>query len=178
MPMMNKNYSLKIYLYRLLWALGQIFYKFLPNCLWGLRHFILKCYGAKIGRNSKIYSSVKIAFPFNLIVGENTCIGDNVILYNLGLLEVGSNVTISQGAHLCGGTHDYKKRDDALLMPLVKSDILIKDGVWICADAFIGPGVIISENSIIGARSVIFKDVPGRVIVAGNPGQVIKNRYG
>lgn len=176
--MMNKNYSLKTYLYRLLWAFGKIFYKLIPNCFWGIRHFILKCYGAKIGKNSKIYSSVKIALPFNLIVGENTCIGDNVILYNLGLLEIGCNVTISQGAHLCGGTHDYKKRKDALLMPLVKSNILINDGVWICADAFIGPSVTISENSIIGARSVIFKDVPSEVIVTGNPGQVIKNRNG
>lgn len=176
--MKNKNYSLTIYLYRALWALGKIFYKLMPNCFWGPRHFILKCYGAKIGKNSKIYSSAKIAFPFNLVVGENTCIGENVNLYNLGYLHIGSNVTISQGAYLCGGTHNYNKRKDALRMPLVKSNILIKDGVWVCAEAFVGPGVTISQNSIIGARSVIFKNVPSESIIVGNPGQIIKKRHG
>lgn len=176
--MKNKNYSLTIYLYRALWNLGKIFYKLMPNGFWGPRHFILKCYGAKIGKNSKIYSSVKIAFPCNLVVGENTCIGENVNLYNLGQLQIGSNVTISQEAYLCGGTHDYNKRKDALRMPLVKSNILINDGVWVCADAFIGPGVTISKNSIIGARSVVFKDVPRESIIVGNPGQIIKKRNG
>lgn len=176
--MQDGNYSLKTYLYRALWGLGKVLYSIMPNFFWGPRHFILKCYGAKIGRNSKIYSSVKITFPSNLVVGDNSCIGENVILYNLGKLEIGCNVTISQGAHLCGGTHDYKKCKDALLMPLVKSNISIRDGVWICAEAFIGPGVIVSENSVIGARSVIFKDVPKESIMAGNPGQIIKNRYG
>ena len=176
--MNNKNYSPKAYIYRAFWALGRIVYKLMPNCFWGPRHFILKCYGAKIGRNSKIYASVKIAFPSNLSVGENTCIGENVILYNLGKLNIGCNVTISQGAHLCGGTHDYKMSNDALLMPLVKSNISIRDGVWVCADAFIGPGVTVLENSIVGARAVVFKDVPKGSIITGNPGQVIKNRNG
>lgn len=105
-------------------------------------------------------------------MGEGCAIGDRVILYALGPIAIGERATISQGAHLCGGSHDW--RDTA--MPLVKSPVSVGADAWICADAFIGPGVRIGARSIVGARAVAMKDVAEGAIVSGNPAQIIASR--
>lgn len=133
---------------------------------------MLRCFGATIGRSVHIYPSATIWMPWNIAIGDESAVGDHVILYALGPITIGSRVTISQGAHLCSGTHDY--RDPS--MPLVKKPIKVCDGSWIAADAFIGPGVSIGENCIIGARAVIPKSVPSNSVVVGNPGRVVKKR--
>lgn len=91
--------------------------------------------------------------------------GFDVLLYNLGPLRIGNRTTISQRAHLCGGTHDH--RDPT--MPLIKSPITIGDDVWVCADAFVGPGVTLGDRSIVAARAVVVKNVVDESIVGGNP---------
>jgi len=110
--------------------------------------------------------------PWNLRVGDNTAVGDGVILYSLGRIELGRDVTVSQGAHLCAGTHDYRKTD----LPLVKATIAVGDGAWICADAFIGPNVVVGEHAILGARAVAVSNVDAWTIVGGNPARVIGKR--
>ncbi|MEE9211386.1 MAG: hypothetical protein V3U29_01905, partial [Phycisphaeraceae bacterium] len=79
---------------------------------------------------------------------------------------------VSQDAHLCAGTHDYTQPH----LPLQRPPINIGNGVWVCADAFIGPGVTIGDNSVVAARAVVTKDVPPGVVVGGNPAQVITHR--
>lgn len=170
------NYSIKMYGYRFLWSIARFIFLLIPNGCFGAKRILLRAFGARVGIGSKIYSSVKISFPCNLIVGKKTCIGKDVTLYNLEELKIGSNVTISQGAHLCGGSHEYRNTNSAALMPLIKAKICINDGVWICSEAFIGPNVEIGESAIIGARAVISKNIPPAVIVAGNPGKIIKER--
>ncbi len=90
----------------------------------------------------------------------------------LGSPMIGSSLTISQRAHLCAGTHDYT--DPA--MPLLKPPIVIEDDAWICADAFVGPGVTVGQGAVVGARAVVVKDVPPWTIVAGNPARIVKRR--
>jgi putative colanic acid biosynthesis acetyltransferase WcaF len=85
---------------------------------------------------------------------------------------VGSNTIISQYAHICAGTHDYRSRS----FDLIKSSITIGSGVWIAADAFIGPDVVVGDNSIVAARAVVTKDVGEGEIVAGNPARLVKRR--
>lgn len=97
-------------------------------------------------------------------------VGDRAILYALGPISIGERATISQGAHLCAGTHDL--RDPA--RPLLKLPIRIGDDAWICADAFIGPGVTIGRGAVAGACAVIVKDVGEDCIVAGNPARLIR----
>lgn len=111
--------------------------------------------------------------PWNLTLGENCAVGARATLYALGPIVVGARATISQGAHLCAGTHDW--RDPT--MPLVKSAIRIGGDVWICADAFLGPGVTVGDQAIVGARAVVTKDIPSGIIVAGNPARKIRERY-
>jgi putative colanic acid biosynthesis acetyltransferase WcaF len=107
--------------------------------------------------------------PWNIEIGDYAAVGERAILYALGHIKIGKRTTISQGAHLCAGTHDW--HDPA--MPLVKSAIEIGADSWLCADVFIGPGVNIGDHAIVGARAVVMKDVPPGIIVAGNPARQI-----
>ena len=105
-------------------------------------------------------------------MGPLACLGDDVTVYNLGAVTLGERATISQEAYLCAGTHDYTK----LSMPLVTLPITLKADSWICARAFIGPGVTVGEGAIVGAAAVAMKDVPDWTIVAGNPAKFVRER--
>jgi putative colanic acid biosynthesis acetyltransferase WcaF len=129
-------------------------------------------FGARVGAKAHIYPSVRIAIPWNLDIGERAAVGDRAILYSLGPIRIGAAATISQGAHLCAGSHDY--RDP--LMPLIKPPIAIGAGAWVCADAFVGPGVTVGEGAIIGARAVVMRNVVASSVVAGNPAREIGRR--
>lgn len=133
---------------------------------------MLRAFGAQIGADVHVYPSVRITMPWNLSLGDGCAIGSRVILYALGPITVGERATISQGAHLCGGNHDW--RDAA--MPLLKLPVSIGADAWVCADAFVGPGVRIGARAIVGARAVAMKDVAEGAIVAGNPAQMIGSR--
>jgi putative colanic acid biosynthesis acetyltransferase WcaF len=157
---------------RILWVLVSPFFALSPRPLWGWRRFILRSFGARIAAHAHIYPTVRIAIPWNLDIGKSAAVGDRVILYSLGLITIGARATVSQGAHLCAGTHDW--RDAA--MPLLKKPITIGEDCWICADAFVGPDVTIGKATIIGARSVVMKDVKENVVGHGNPFRVTKMR--
>ncbi len=133
---------------------------------------MLKIFGAKIGRNVHIYPSSKIYLPWNLSIGDNSCIGEWSLIYNLGHISIGNSVTISHKVHLCSGTHDYQDK----LLPLIKKSISINNFSWICAESFIGPGCKVGEGAIVGARSVVVSNVNPWEIVAGNPSRFIKKR--
>lgn len=157
---------------RMLWTIALPLFKFSPRQLWSWRRFILRIFGANIGHDVHIYPTVKITIPWNVSIGDFSAVGEGAIIYALGRVTVGQRVTISQHAHLCAGSHDYM---DAA-MPLIKLPIQIGSDAWICADAFVGPGVAIGKRAIVGARAVAVKDVPDDAIVAGNPARLIKQR--
>src|SRR5438105_883159 len=140
---------------RFFWSCVQPFFCFSPRRWFAWRRFLLRAFGAKIGRDAHIYGSVKIYLPWNLEVGEQSAIGEYSFIYNLGPVTIGDRTTISHRVHLCAGTHDYTKPE----FPLVRSKIDIGPEAWLCADAFIGPGVRVGEGAIVGARAVTIKDV-------------------
>ncbi len=157
---------------RVLWALAKPFFVCSPRLCWGWRRFLLRCFGARVGRHVQIYPSVRIFVPWNLIVGDFSAIGFDVLIYNLGTVTIGQRVTVSQRAHLCGGSHDCR---DAT-MPLLKLPITVGDDAWICADAFVGPKVSVGEGAVVGARAAVFKDVLPWTVVGGNPAKVLSER--
>jgi putative colanic acid biosynthesis acetyltransferase WcaF len=136
------------------------------------RACLLRLFGGQIGRNVRLRRTVKIEIPWNLRIADDVSIGDEAILYSLGIIEVGARTFISQYAHLCAGTHDYTRRD----YPLQKLPVVIGSDCWIATDAFVGPGVTIGDRSVVGARSSVFKDVACDLVVAGNPARTIKPR--
>jgi len=128
--------------------------------------------GAKIGKGVKIFPSAIITFPWLLEVGDRTIISWGVKVYNLGKISIGSRTVVSQYAHLCGGTHDFRNPG----FKLVRSGLEIGNGVWIATEAFIGPALHIGDNSVVGARAVVVKDVEPYTVVAGNPAKKIGER--
>lgn len=168
----SRKWTRKELLGRVLWAAFSPMFRYSPRLLWEWRCFLLRLFGAKIGRNVHIHPSARIFIPWNLTIGDWSSVGFDALIYNLGPVSIGSKVTVSQRAHLCAGSHDF--RDPA--MTLLKLPIEIGDEVWICADAFVGPGLVIHQNAVVGARAVVVKDVAAGSIVGGNPACVIGSR--
>ena len=166
------KYSSKEMLLRVSWGMAKPFFRFSPRISFGWRNFLLRLFGAKVGREVHIYNTAVICMPWNLSIGDWSSIGEYAFIYNLGDIAIGAKTTISQRAHLCAGTHDYTKPD----LPLLKSPITIGDQAWICADAFVGPGVHVGNGAVVAARAVAMKNVDPWAIVAGNPATVIKKR--
>lgn len=158
---------------RILW---NIIYRgtaiYLPRFASPWRVFLLKIFGAKIDRKCLISKGVWIDIPYNLTIGEYSAIGKNVWLYNFKNIDIGNNSVISQNSVICTATHDYTSSS----MQLISSSISIKSQVWIASDTFIMPGVTIEEGAVIGARSVVTKDMPAWMVCAGHPCKPIKAR--
>ena len=152
---------------RVLWALCFPFFRLSPRPLWRWRVWILRCFGARIGQDVHIYPTVNITMPWHLRVDDYAAVGDRAILYALGPIRIGARATVSQYAHLCAGTHDWRDRS----RPLLRPPICIGSDAWVCADAFVGPGVVIGQGAILGARAVATKDLPAGHIGTGNPMQ-------
>jgi len=157
---------------RFLWGCVYPFFRLSPRSCFRWRVFLLKIFGARIGKQVHIYNSSRIMIPWHLEVGNWSTIGDRAEIYNLGKIRIGSKVTISQRAHLCAGTHDHQDPN----MPLLKKGIVIGDQAWICADAFIGPDSQVGEGAVVGACAVLVKSVAAWKVVAGNPARVVGER--
>lgn len=120
------KYPTKIQLLRVLWAVVRPLFRWSPRPCFGWRAFLLRIFGAKIGRSVHIYNSVQVQFPWNLQIDDFAAVGERAILYNLGQLRIGHSATISQGSHLCGGSHDYTSPD----MILLCEPITIEASAW------------------------------------------------
>lgn len=165
-------YSRRENLARVAWAMAQPLFRWSPRPLFGWRRFLLRAFGARIGHAVHVYPSAKITMPWHLDLGDWSSVGEDVLVYNLGRVTLGPRATVSLRAFLCAGTHDA--RDPAL--PLLKPPIVIGAQAWICADAFVGPGVSVGEGAVVAARAVAARDVPPWTVVAGNPAQPVSTR--
>jgi len=139
-----------------------------------IRASLLRWFGARIGKGLVIRSRVNISFPWRLEIGDHVWLGEETLLLSLAPIRIGSNVCISQRAFLCTGSHNFYQEDFALQT----KPIVIHDGSWIAAQAFIGPGVEIGPDSVVAAGSVVMENVPPNSLVRGNPAQVVKEIKG
>ena len=144
-----------------------------PPC-WRWRAFLLRAFGARIGRHVFIAASAHIDHPWNFEVGNHAHIAEEVIINCMGKVTIGERTRISQYSHLCAGTHDYQSRD----MQIVRCPITVGRDVWIAADAFIGPGVTLGDNCVVAARSSAFRDMPAGQICIGEPARPHRSREG
>jgi len=136
------------------------------------KRFVLKAFGAKIGRDVIVKQGVGIKYPWKLKIGDYSWIGEGVWIDNIVSVEIGSNVCISQGAYICTGNHDWSKKD----FPLTAKAIVIEDGVWVGAKAIVCPGITLKNHSVITAGSVVTTDTEPYKIYQGNPAKPIKER--
>lgn len=160
-------------LYRIIWGVVQAtVYRYSPNAAFAWRRYLLKLFGASFEGRARPYPRAVVWAPWNLCMKHYSCLANGVICYNVAKITIGEGATVSQGAHLCSASHDF--RDPAF--QLIAGEITIGAGAWVAADAFVGPGVWVGENAVVGARTVVTRDVPASVIVAGNPAKEIGKR--
>ncbi len=139
---------------------------------YSLKVWLLKAFGAKVGRNVVIKPHVNIKYPWNLQVGDNVWIGEEVWIDSLDKVIIGNNVCISQGALLLCGNHHYGK----VTFDLMVGKIILEDGVWIGAKSMVCPNVICYSHSVLGVLSVAAKNLEPYTIYRGNPAERVKER--
>jgi putative colanic acid biosynthesis acetyltransferase WcaF len=164
------QYRLRILLWEYSWAL---------LCSWTPKPFnpwrlaILRLFGTKIHGCPFVHQRAYIEHPWNLTLHDRACLGDQTHAYCLGKIVIKEGACVAQEAYLCTGTHDFSDP----VWPLKTATIEVGDGAFIGARAFILPGIKIGRRAVVGACSVVTKDVPQDVIVKGNPASA-KNRTG
>lgn len=167
------SFSLSNRIGRVIWGIAYvIFFKFSPKPFHAWRAFVLRVFGCKVGKGVHVYPNVKIWAPWNLELGDQCGVANGAILYSQGKITIGRRAVVSQGVHLCAGTHDYTKYG----FPLITKPIIIGDHAWVAAEAFVHAGVTIGEGSVIGARAVVSRDMPEWMICSGHPCKAIKSR--
>ncbi|AJR02868.1 acyl transferase [Siansivirga zeaxanthinifaciens CC-SAMT-1] len=157
---------------QLWWIVYALLFKPSPQVMYGWRRFLLRLFGARIGKKVIIRPSAEITYPWKVCIGNYSWIGDNVVLYSLGDIKIGSNTVISQRSYICTGSHHYTKRN----FPIYAKKIVIEDGCWLATDVFVAPGVLIETGTVVGARSSVFKDLKAFSIYAGSPAKFLKKR--
>ncbi|MGR3804076.1 LbetaH domain-containing protein [Marinibacterium profundimaris] len=138
------------------------------------RQFLLRTFGAEIGKGSRIAPSCFVWAPWNLKMGVYACLADGVDCYTQAEIVMGDYSTVSQRAFLCTASHSIR----TLERPLFSRPICIEPHSWVCAEAFVGPGVTVGEGAVVGARSVLFSDAAPFTVYQGNPAIAIKKRPG
>jgi putative colanic acid biosynthesis acetyltransferase WcaF len=169
------SFSLGNRLARALWAVTWLLLfrtSLRPMHAW--RVSLLRLFGARIGRHVHIHASCRVWAPWQLEIGSFVGIGEGVHIYNMAQVTVGDEAVISQGAHLCGGTHDYASSN----FQLQAVPIAVGARAWICTEAFVGPGVLVPTGCVLGARAVLMKTPAEGAwrVYAGNPAKYIKAR--
>lgn len=133
--------------------------------------FILRLFGAKIGKEVRIKPFVHIYYPWKLTIGDYSWIAECRI-ENLATVTIGKNVCISQQAMILTGNHDYKK----VGFDLITSPIIIEDGAWIGANATVCPGITVHSHAVLTVGSVATTNLAPYTIYRGNPAVKIKDR--
>jgi putative colanic acid biosynthesis acetyltransferase WcaF len=156
-----------------LWRIVQgSLFAWSPQFMYGWRRFLLRLFGAKIGQKVLVRPSVRITYPWKLIIGEFSWIGDDVVLYTWGDISIGADTVISQSSYLCAAGHDFTTPS----FDTFQKSINIGNQVWVAADVFIAPGITIGDAAVVGARSTVLQDLPEAMICYGNPAKPVKAR--
>ncbi|MDJ0535651.1 MAG: hormogonium polysaccharide biosynthesis acetyltransferase HpsU [Xenococcaceae cyanobacterium MO_207.B15] len=136
------------------------------------RCWLLRLFGAKIGEGVVIRPTARFTYPWKVSIGDYSWIGDDVVLYSIDNIEIGSHCVVSQKTYLCTASHDMQDR----AFSLITAPIKIGNGAWVATDCFVAPGVNIGSNAVIGAKSGVFRDIPHSKLAWGIPCTVRDNR--
>lgn len=167
------SFSLGNRLTRLVWGLTwTCLARWTPPPLHAWRRALLKAFGARIAPTARVYGTANVWLPSNLTMGEHAVIGPRVICYCMAPVRIDAYAIVSQGSHLCAGTHDTEDPNFQLLA----RPITIERHAWVAAEGFVGPGVTIGEGAVLGARGVAFRNVAPWEIHVGNPARKVRDR--
>lgn len=175
-----KNYknrhSLASKTLRMAWnVVWLILFRLTPNRLrifneW--RVFLLRCFGAKIGKRCVVFNSCEIWQPWKLTIGDYVALSENVVCYTVDRITIGNQTTVSRDAFLCCASHDVTSP----IMELTYAPITIGSNCWIAARSIVMPGRSVGDGAVVAAGAVVTKDVEPWTIVGGNPATAISKR--
>jgi len=161
-----------VFVVQLWWFTQATLFAWSPQFAYAWRRFLLRLFGAEIGKKVIIRPTAKITYPWKIRIGDYSWIGDEVVLYSLGEIAIGKHTVISQKSYLCTGSHDLHSTN----FDIYAEKITIDETCWIATDVYIAPGVHIGKGTVVGARSSVFHDLPENKICVGTPAKPIKDR--
>ncbi|MEJ8809674.1 putative colanic acid biosynthesis acetyltransferase [Variovorax ureilyticus] len=167
------SFSLGNRILRAVWNVTwAVFASWTPPQMGFWRRFLLKLFGAKLGQACDVRGSARVWYPPHLHLADRALLAERVTCYNMAPISLGRGALVSQGAHLCAGTHDISSP----AFQLIARPITIGPQAWIAAEAFVGPGVEVGEGAVLGARSVAFRSLDPWTVYGGNPAKPLKRR--
>jgi putative colanic acid biosynthesis acetyltransferase WcaF len=149
-----------------------LFCSWTPKPLNFWRLFWLRLFGAKLHGKPFVHPLARINTPWNLTMHDRSALGERANAYALGEIELKARCTVAQEVYLCAATHDF----DHESLPLKTGKITVGEDAFLGARAFLMPGISIGAGTVIGACSVVTRDVPEWTIAAGNPCRPIRDR--
>lgn len=172
-PYMRPAYPFMHRVRRLIWNIAWLgLFRFSPVQCHFWRVFILRLFGAKIGRSNFIYPSSRIWAPWLLSSGDVVTVGPYVEIYNPGGLVMYDHVILSQGCYICGASHDFNHPS----FPLFSKSIVLGRYSWVCARAVVLPGVVLGDGAVLGASAVAAKSLDPLGVYVGNPARKVAQR--
>jgi len=167
------SYSLSHRIFRAVWACAWLLLaRWTPPPLHRWRNLLLRVFGADVHATARVYASARIWYPPNLTMRAHSVLGPHANCYCMDKVTIDEKAVVSQGAEICGGTHDIRDPD----FQLVTKPIRIQSRAWVAANAFVGPGVTVGEGAVVGACAVLFRDAEAYGVYVGNPAVKIKTR--
>ena len=172
-PYLRPAFSNRDKLGRLAWSIcWLLLYRISPRPFHSWRVLLLRAFGAKMGPDCHFYPASKVWAPWNLVCADQVTAGDGAEIYCPAPIRFGSHSIVSQGAYICGATHDFE--DPAF--PLLAFSMDIGAYSWICARASVAPGVKVGEGAVLGLGSVATRDLEPWGVYAGVPAVKVKER--
>jgi putative colanic acid biosynthesis acetyltransferase WcaF len=167
------TFSLGNRMKRAIWIMAWLcLARWTPPFAHRFRIAVLKAFGAQVSWKAYVYSNVEIWAPWHLVIEDYGTLGRNVICYNIAPVVLRKRAVVSQGVHLCSGSHDFLDPE----FPLTAKPIIIGRRAWVCADAFVGPGVSIGDGAILAAAGVVHQHLLPWSIYSGNPAKFLRAR--
>ena len=160
------------YYVQLWWLVQATLFRGSPQVLYGFRRWLLRLFGAQIGKGAIIRPTVTVTYPWKVKIGNYSQIGDNVVIYSFADITIGNSVVVSQKSYLCSGTHNLRSE----AFEIQAFPIVIEDEVWLAADVFVSPGVTVGRGTVVGARSSVFTNLPDMMICTGSPARPVRAR--
>jgi len=156
-----------------LWLLVSFFlFRLCPLKLSVLKCWVLRRFGAHVGRGVVIKPQVKITFPWRLTLGDHVWLGEEAWVLNLAPVRLDNDVCVSQRVFICAGNHDYRSP----AFKLVTEPIRIESGAWLAAGSLVGPGVSVGTHAVLSAGSVATTNLEPYGVYQGNPARLIRKR--
>jgi putative colanic acid biosynthesis acetyltransferase WcaF len=158
---------------RVLWGIVYVLL-FRPTfrTMHGWRALLLRCFGAKLGPNCRIYRRAQIWAPWNLECEDAVGIADDAVIYNCAKVVIKSHALVATQSYVCCGTHDF----DDPAFPMIVAPIHIGAYAWVCARACVLPGITVGEGAVLGLGGVASKDLEPWQVYVGNPAKRVKAR--